>query len=165
MPNETLKVRTGLGLSQVDLARLLDCSRTQVSMLESGKRIPQRNTELYLLQAHRLYATLRPLPELEIVPPPAFKVEKEIRSLEHELFLLDHRIEDMQARCDRARRLLAFCADLRQTVGFSERKLEPLTKHWEGRAEIDLESYGAEAQAWLFRKREAVLAQLSVWKS
>lgn len=162
--NETQRVRTSLGLSQEDFAYLLDCSRPHFSMLESGLRSPQGNTELYLLQAQRLFAMLPPLPDLEMVAPQASKVEKEIRRLEHELVLLDRKIEDMKARCDKARRLLAFCGDLRETFGFAERNLERLVKIWEDRAKIDLDAYGAKPQAWLLRKREAILAQLAVWR-
>lgn len=167
--NELKEFRERLGISQEDVAGLLNLSRSHYSMLEIGDRNTSNRNVLLASEAIRLLDTMDEpiLPDLvDSGEAPAF-VPKELERLNARKKTLEKEWKLITSKyCVLERRRL-YADRLIQSGNFPERKLNSIVAKWNGFRDIDMPLYDADAQKKVWDELQYVDSQiqhLTNWK-
>lgn len=101
MANRITRLREALGITQDEMARLLEVSRSHLAMMETGKAAPSGLADTYLIQAERICFLAQQ--EWENQPKASIQVKEEwlnrkIQKLEINRLQLSREIERLEAR-------------------------------------------------------------------
>ncbi len=161
---ELRTVREALGISQLQMARLLGVSRGHLGMAENSQRAIGFPAEVYLYQASRLLDTMGELPaepEPEALPEMA---GKEVQLLNVQIHRLEKKQKEILDTYNKARRLQAFVSRLLVEPQATVRKdLKTLCRIWQRTAEQDMITYGLDVQKETRMRLECLRMQRDFW--
>lgn len=129
MANRITRLREALGITQEEMARLLEVSRSHLAMMETGKAAPSGLADTYLIQAERICFLAQQ--EWENQPKASLQVKEEllhrkIQKLEINRMQLSREIERLEARYQTSMTLKFFLKRLKVEFETTNRNQERL---------------------------------------